>query len=129
MKTYLRRAEVRCVQDVLTLVLAGGKGTRLEPLTRDRAKPAVPFGGLYRIIDFTLSNCINSGLRRVLVLTQYKARSLDRHLAAGWSFLSRAVGEYVEALPPQQRIDFGQTAFPRRVRDSCRVVGLSITAR
>jgi glucose-1-phosphate adenylyltransferase len=86
-------------------VLAGGKGTRLEPLTRDRAKPAVPFGGLYRIIDFTLSNCINSGLRRALVLTQYKARSLDRHLAAGWNFLSRAVGEYVEVLPPQQRID------------------------
>jgi glucose-1-phosphate adenylyltransferase len=93
------------VKDVLTLVLAGGKGTRLEPLTRDRAKPAVPFGGLYRIVDFTLSNCINSGLRRVLVLTQYKARSLDRHLAAGWNFLSRQVGEYVEALPPQQRID------------------------
>src|SRR5262245_23715947 len=97
--------EARRVNDVLTLVLAGGKGTRLDPLTRDRAKPAVPFGGLYRIIDFTLSNCINSGLRRALVLTQYKARSLDRHLAAGWNFLSRAVGEYVEVLPPQQRID------------------------
>lgn len=93
------------MNDVLTLVLAGGKGTRLEPLTRDRAKPAVPFGGLYRIIDFTLSNCINSGLRRVLVLTQYKARSLDRHIAAGWNFLSRAVDEYVEVLPPQQRLD------------------------
>jgi glucose-1-phosphate adenylyltransferase len=93
------------VKDVLTLVLAGGKGTRLEPLTRDRAKPAVPFGGLYRIIDFTLSNCINSGLRRVLVLTQYKARSLDRHLAAAWTFLTRQLDEYVEALPPQQRID------------------------
>src|SRR5438874_10296558 len=71
------------MRDVLTLILAGGKGTRLDPLTRDRAKPAVPFGGLYRIVDFTLSNCINSGLRRVLVLTQYKARSLDRHLRAG----------------------------------------------
>jgi glucose-1-phosphate adenylyltransferase len=93
------------VKDVLTLILAGGKGTRLEPLTRDRAKPAVPFGGLYRIIDFTLSNCINSGLRRVLVLTQYKARSLDRHIAAGWGFLSRPLGEYIEVLPPQQRID------------------------
>jgi glucose-1-phosphate adenylyltransferase len=91
--------------DVLTLILAGGKGTRLGPLTRDRAKPAVPFGGLYRIVDFTLSNCINSGLRRVLVLTQYKARSLDRHIAAGWSFLSRELDEYVEVLPPQQRID------------------------
>jgi glucose-1-phosphate adenylyltransferase len=93
------------VKDVLTLILAGGKGTRLEPLTRDRAKPAVPFGGLYRIIDFTLSNCINSDLRKILVLTQYKARSLDRHIAAGWEFLSRELQEYVEVLPPQQRID------------------------
>jgi glucose-1-phosphate adenylyltransferase len=93
------------VKDVLTLILAGGKGTRLEPLTRDRAKPAVPFGGLYRIIDFTLSNCLNSELRRILVLTQYKARSLDRHLARGWSFLSRELEEYIDVLPPQQRID------------------------
>jgi glucose-1-phosphate adenylyltransferase len=93
------------VKDVLTLILAGGKGTRLEPLTRDRAKPAVPFGGLYRIVDFTLSNCINSGLRRMLVLTQYKARSLDRHIAAGWGFLPRALDEFIEVLPPQQRID------------------------
>jgi len=93
------------VQDVLTLILAGGKGTRLDPLTRDRAKPAVPFGGQYRIIDFTLSNCINSDLRRVLVLTQYKARSLDRHIATGWGFLSRELDEYIEVLPPQQRID------------------------
>ncbi|MCI0642376.1 MAG: glucose-1-phosphate adenylyltransferase [Gemmataceae bacterium] len=93
------------MKDVLTLILAGGKGTRLEPLTRDRAKPAVPFGGLYRIIDFTLSNCINSNLRKILVLTQYKARSLDRHIAAGWGFLPRELDEYVEVLPPQQRID------------------------
>jgi glucose-1-phosphate adenylyltransferase len=97
--------EYGAVTDVLTLILAGGKGTRLDPLTRDRAKPAVPFGGLYRIVDFTLSNCINSGLRRALVLTQYKARSLDRHIAAGWSFLSRELDEYIEVLPPQQRID------------------------
>jgi glucose-1-phosphate adenylyltransferase len=93
------------VRDVLTLILAGGKGTRLDPLTRDRAKPAVPFGGLYRIIDFTLSNCLNSDLRRVLVLTQYKARSLDRHINAGWTFLPRELDEYMEVLPPQQRID------------------------
>jgi glucose-1-phosphate adenylyltransferase len=93
------------LKDVLTLILAGGKGTRLEPLTRDRAKPAVPFGGLYRIVDFTLSNCLNSNLRRVLVLTQYKARSLDRHISAGWGFLSREIGDYIEVLPPQQRID------------------------
>src|SRR5438445_11415279 len=99
------REEMGVVKDVLTLILSGGKGTRLDPLTRDRAKPAVPFGGLYRIIDFTLSNCINSGLRRLLVLTQYKARSLDRHIAAGWGFLSRELNEFIEVLPPQQRID------------------------
>ncbi len=93
------------MREVLTLILAGGKGTRLEPLTRDRAKPAVPFGGLYRIIDFTLSNCINSDLRRILVLTQYKARSLSRHIGSGWGFLPRELDEYIEVLPPQQRID------------------------
>jgi glucose-1-phosphate adenylyltransferase len=92
-------------RDVLTVILAGGKGTRLEPLTRDRAKPAVPFGGLYRIVDFTLSNCINSALRRVLVFTQYKARSLDRHIRQGWNFLSPELGESVEVIPPQQRVD------------------------
>jgi glucose-1-phosphate adenylyltransferase len=91
------------VRDVLTIILAGGRGTRLDPLTRHRAKPAVPFGGLYRIIDFTLSNCLNSGLRRVVVMTQYKARSLDRHIRQGWNFLSNELGEYVEVLPPQQR--------------------------
>jgi glucose-1-phosphate adenylyltransferase len=93
------------MRGVVTVILAGGKGTRLEPLTRDRAKPAVPFGGLYRIIDFTLSNCINSGLRRVMVLTQFKSRSLDRHIRLGWNFLSTELGESVEVLPPQQRID------------------------
>jgi glucose-1-phosphate adenylyltransferase len=87
------------------MILAGGKGSRLDPLTRDRAKPAVPFGGTYRIIDFTLSNCINSGLRRIYVLTQYKTASLDRHLGMGWRFLSREVDEFVEVLAPQQRID------------------------
>jgi len=92
-------------REVLTVILAGGKGTRLDPLTRDRAKPAVPFGGIYRIIDFTLSNCINSDLRRILVLTQYKARSLDRHIRQGWNYLPTELGESVEVLPPQQRID------------------------
>ena len=90
---------------VLGLILAGGKGVRLEPLTRDRAKPAVPFGGVYRIIDFTLSNCINSGLRQMLVLTQYKAASLDRHINLGWRFLCRELNEFIDILPPQQRID------------------------
>ncbi len=93
------------MKKVLVMILAGGKGSRLDPLTRDRAKPAVPFGGIYRIVDFTLSNCINSGLRRIYLLTQYKTASLDRHLAMGWRFLSREVGEFVEVLAPQQRID------------------------
>src|SRR6266513_5148545 len=94
------------MKDVLAVVLAGGKGARLGPLTRDRAKPAVPFGGIYRIVDFTLSNCLNSGLRRVLVLTQYKAMSLDRHLSLGWrGILSRELGEFIDVVPPQQRID------------------------
>ncbi len=84
------------------IVLAGGRGSRLDPLTRDRAKPAVPFGGNYRIIDFALSNCINSGLRRVLVLTQYKALSLSRHIDQGWRFLCRELDEFVDVIPPQQ---------------------------
>lgn len=92
--------------NVLAVILAGGKGSRLEPLTRDRAKPAVPFGGAYRIIDFTLSNCLNSGFRKMLVLTQYKAMSLDRHISLGWrGMLSRELGEFVDIVPPQQRID------------------------
>lgn len=93
------------MRDVLALILAGGRGVRLEPLTRDRAKPAVPFGGSYRIIDFTLSNCLNSGLRRILILTQYKAASLDRHINLGWRFLCRELDEFIDVLPPQQRID------------------------
>lgn len=94
------------MKDVLAVVLAGGKGSRLEPLTRDRAKPAVPFGGIYRIVDFTLSNCLNSGMRRILVLTQYKAMSLDRHVTLGWrDYFCRELGEFVDVVPPQQRID------------------------
>jgi glucose-1-phosphate adenylyltransferase len=94
------------MKEVLAVVLAGGKGSRLGPLTRDRAKPAVPFGGIYRIVDFTLSNCLNSGLRRILVLTQYKAMSLDRHITLGWrNYLCRELGEFIDVVPPQQRID------------------------
>jgi glucose-1-phosphate adenylyltransferase len=94
------------MKDVLAVVLAGGKGSRLGPLTRDRAKPAVPFGGIYRIVDFTLSNCLNSGVRRILVLTQYKAMSLDRHITLGWrNYLCRELGEFIDVVPPQQRID------------------------
>lgn len=94
------------MSQVVTVVLAGGKGTRLEPLTRDRAKPAVPFGGTYRIIDFALSNCVNSGLRQILVFTQYKAMSLERHINQGWRGLfCYELGEFVDVVPPQQRID------------------------
>lgn len=89
---------------VLTFIMAGGKGERLWPLTKDRTKPAVPFGGIYRIIDFTLSNCINSGLRRIYVLTQYKSESLQRHIRLGWNFLPSALGQFIELLPAQQRI-------------------------
>ncbi len=94
------------MRNTLAVVLAGGKGSRLEPLTRDRAKPAVPFGGGYRIIDFTLSNCLNSGIRKMLVLTQYKAMSLDRHINLGWRrFFCRELDEFIDIVPPQQRID------------------------
>src|SRR5437868_2447257 len=94
------------MKNVLAVVLAGGRGSRLEPLTRDRAKPAVPFGGLYRIIDFTLSNCLNSDFRRILLFTQYKAMSLDRHINQGWRhYFNRELGEFIDVVPPQQRID------------------------
>ena len=92
------------VQNTLVFLLAGGEGERLHPLTRDRAKPAVPFGGIYRIVDLTLSNCINSGLRRVFVVTQYKALSLNRHLRQGWSILSEELDEFISVLPPMRRV-------------------------
>ncbi len=92
------------LKKTLVMVLAGGQGERLYPLTKERAKPAVPFGGSYRIIDFTLSNCLNSGLRRVLVLTQYKSDSLNRHVKLGWDIFNPAIGEYIETRPPQQRL-------------------------
>jgi glucose-1-phosphate adenylyltransferase len=92
-------------KDILTVILAGGRGERLAPLTDNRAKPAVPFGGVYRIIDFTLSNCLNSGLRRVLVLVQYKSLSLQRHLHQGWNFLSRTLDEFIDPVPPQMRVN------------------------
>ena len=93
------------MQNVLAVVLAGGKGSRLDPLTRDRSKPAVPFGGCFRIVDFTLSNCLNSGIRKILVVTQYKAASLERHIELGWHFLPAELGEFVNVRPPEQRID------------------------
>ncbi len=91
------------MREAIAVLLAGGQGERLWPLTRDRAKPAVPFGGVYRIIDVTLSNCLNSDLRRVFVLTQYKALSLNRHVRDGWSGLV-GLGEFIEVIPPQMRV-------------------------
>jgi glucose-1-phosphate adenylyltransferase len=90
--------------NILAMILAGGKGERLYPLTRDRAKPGVPFAANYRIVDFTLSNCANSGLRKIVLLTQYKSFSLDRHIQRGWNFFSHQMGEYVQIVPAQQRV-------------------------
>ena len=88
------------LKDTLTFILAGGQGERLKPLTIQRAKPAVPFGGIYRIVDFTLSNCIHSGLRRIYVLTQYQARSLEEHIRFGWNFLPRRLEQFISVSPP-----------------------------
>ncbi|MCG7923685.1 MAG: glucose-1-phosphate adenylyltransferase [Candidatus Thiodiazotropha lotti] len=95
----------RLTRNTLALILAGGRGSRLKHLTKWRSKPAVPFGGKFRIVDFPLSNCINSGIRRVGVLTQYKAHSLLLHIQRGWNFLRGEFGEFVELLPAQQRIE------------------------
>ena len=89
----------------VALVLAGGRGSRLHDLTDSRAKPAVYFGGKFRIIDFALSNCLNSGIRRIGVITQYKSHSLLRHLQRGWAFLKPEMNEFVDLLPAQQRVD------------------------
>jgi glucose-1-phosphate adenylyltransferase len=93
------------MKKVLAMILAGGKGERLYPLTKDRTKPAVPFGGIYRIIDFTLSNCVNSNIRRIHVLTQYKSISLNRHVQLGWNLFISQLGEFISLIPAQQRLD------------------------
>lgn len=95
----------RLTRETLAIVLAGGRGSRLHQLTNWRAKPAVHFGGKFRIIDFPLSNCVNSGIRRISVLTQYKSHSLDRHIQRGWGFLGGELGEFIELLPAQQRLE------------------------
>lgn len=95
----------RLTRETLAVILAGGRGSRLHQLTDWRAKPSVHFGGKFRIIDFPLSNCVNSGIRRISVLTQYKSHSLDRHIQRGWGFLGGELGEFVELLPAQQRLD------------------------
>ncbi|MBI4694079.1 MAG: glucose-1-phosphate adenylyltransferase [Gammaproteobacteria bacterium] len=105
MESADKRYVSRLTRDTLALILAGGRGDRLQGLTRWRAKPAVPFGGKFRIIDFPLSNCVNSGVRRIAVLTQYKAHSLLRHLYRGWGFLRSELGEFMEILPASQRVD------------------------
>ena len=93
------------LDDVVAIVMAGGQGERLYPLTRDRGKPAVPFGGIYRVVDFTLSNCLNSGLRKIYVLTQYKSGSLERHVRIGWGPLfNHEIGEWIQCVPPQLRV-------------------------
>jgi len=94
----------RIIYNAVAFILAGGIGTRLHPLTKDRAKPAVPFGGKYRIIDFTLSNCVNSGIRKIFVLPQYKHQSLIRHIRDAWSILNPELGEFITHLSPQMRI-------------------------
>jgi glucose-1-phosphate adenylyltransferase len=94
----------RPMEQILVILLAGGVGDRLYPLTRDHAKPAMPFGGTYRLIDVTLSNCVNSGLRRVYILTQHKALSLNRHIRNTWHFLPPELGEFIEILPPMKRM-------------------------
>jgi len=95
------------LKDTITFILAGGAGSRLQPLTSDRAKPAVPFGGKYRIIDFTLANCLHSDLKRLLVLTQYKSHSLQKHLRDGWSIFNPELGEYITTIPAQMRTGSG----------------------
>jgi glucose-1-phosphate adenylyltransferase len=92
------------VERLLTIIMAGGAGDRLQPLTRERAKPAVPFGGKFRIIDFTLSNCINSGVRRIFVLTQYRSESLHRHIQEGWGISGSGLGDFIYSVPPQQKL-------------------------
>ena len=92
------------MENLIAILLAGGAGERLYPLTKDTAKPAVPFGGAYRIIDFTLSNCINSDIRKIFVLTQYKSLELTRHIRDGWNILSAELGEFIEVIPPMKRV-------------------------
>ena len=100
------------LDDVVAIVMAGGQGERLYPLTRDRGKPAVPFGGIYRVVDFTLSNCLNSGLRKIYVLTQYKSGSLERHVRIGWGPLfNHEMGEFIQCVPPQLRIRYEKSSF------------------
>ena len=100
-----RRSVDRLIHDTLAVVMAGGRGTRLYQLTARHSKPAIPFGGKYRIIDFTLSNCLNSGINKICILTQYHAHSLIQHIERGWSFYRYELGEFIELLPAQKRLE------------------------
>ena len=112
------------MRDTLGVLLAGGAGERLFPLTRDRAKPAVPFGGIYRIVDFTLSNCVNSGLRRIFLLTQYKSFSLQRHILEGWNIYSNQLGEFIDVVPAQLSRDVCE-----RPGSACGLAASSVVSR
>ena len=101
------------VRQTMALVLAGGRGSRLKALTDTRAKPSVYFGGKFRIIDFALSNCVNSGIKGIGVVTQYKSHSLLRHLQAGWSFFRNQMNEYIDFLPASQRMDEEHCYLPK----------------
>ena len=90
------------MEESLTMVMAGGKGERLYPLTKEKAKPAVTFGGIFKIIDFTLSNCLNSNIRRIYLLTQYSNATLDKHIRLGWNIFNHELGEFIDNIPPQQ---------------------------
>src|SRR4030067_1999094 len=92
------------MDNVITIIMAGGAGERLQPLTRDRSKAAVPFGGKFRLIDFVLSNCINSSLRKVFVLTQYRSESLNHHIQNGWGISSSGLGDFIYSVPAQQKL-------------------------
>jgi glucose-1-phosphate adenylyltransferase len=105
MQDRRRRSIDRIIRETLAIIMAGGRGTRLHQLTAKRSKPAVPFAGKYRIIDFTLSNCINSGIHKMCILTQYRAHSLFRHIERGWSFCREEFDEFIELLPAQERYD------------------------
>ena len=107
-----RRYLSRLTRGTQAIIMAGGRGERLKQLTEDRCKPAAPFGGKFRIVDFVLSNCLNSGIRQIWVLTQYKAHSLIQHISKGWGFLRGEFGEFIEIIPAQQRLGPSGTRAP-----------------
>src|SRR4030066_323095 len=98
------RVGLKTMDKVLAIIMAGGAGERLQPLTRERSKGAVPFGGKFRLVDFMLSNCVNSGLRQIYVLTQYLSESLNRHIQEGWAISSAGLGDYIYCIPAQQKL-------------------------